>query len=63
MDISHKIQDTHDTLHPNKLNKKEGTVPDKYRCGFSQPSIRWSTGSPLKVLEKAPKELQGFAAL
>jgi hypothetical protein len=28
----------------------------------AQSSIEWSTGSPLKELEKVPKELKGFAA-
>ena len=37
-------------------------VPDKYRSGCSQPSIGLSTGSPMKELEKVPKELKGFAA-
>jgi hypothetical protein len=37
-------------------------VPDKYRSGWSQPYIGQSTGSPLKELEKVPKELKGFAA-
>jgi hypothetical protein len=37
-------------------------VPDKYRSGFSQPSIGLSTRSPMKELEKGPKELKGFAA-
>jgi hypothetical protein len=36
-------------------------VPDKYRSGRSQPSIRWSTGSPMKELEKVLMELKGFA--
>jgi hypothetical protein len=36
-------------------------VPDKYRSGCSQPSIGHSTGSPMKELEKEPKELNGFA--
>jgi hypothetical protein len=36
-------------------------VPDKYRRGCSQPSIGWSTGSPVKELEKVSKELKGFA--
>ena len=36
-------------------------VPDKYRSGCSQPSIGWSTGYPMKELEKGPKELKGFA--
>jgi hypothetical protein len=36
-------------------------VPDKYRCGCSQPTIRLSTGSPMEELEKGPKELKGFA--
>jgi hypothetical protein len=38
-------------------------VPDKYRSGCSQPSIRLSTGSPKEDLEKGHKELKGFAAL
>ena len=38
-------------------------VPDKYRSGCSQPSTGLSTGSPIKELEKVPKELKGFAAL
>jgi hypothetical protein len=37
-------------------------VPGKFRSGCSQPSIGWSTGSPMKELEKVPKELKGFAA-
>jgi hypothetical protein len=37
-------------------------VPDKYRSGCSQSSIRWSTGSPMKEIEKVLKELKGFAA-
>jgi hypothetical protein len=37
-------------------------VPDKYKSGCSQPSIGQSTGSPVKELEKVPKELKGFAA-
>jgi hypothetical protein len=32
------------------------------RSGCSQSSIRWNTGSPMKELEKLPKELKGFAA-
>jgi hypothetical protein len=36
-------------------------VPDKYRSGCLQPSIGWSTGSPMKELEKEPKELKVFA--
>jgi hypothetical protein len=35
-------------------------MPDKYRSGCSQPSIGLSTGSPVKELEKGPKELKGF---
>jgi hypothetical protein len=35
---------------------------DKYRSGYSQPSIGQSTGSPMKELDKGPKELKGFAA-
>ena len=37
-------------------------MPDKYRSGCSQLSIGQSTGSPMKELEKIPKELKGFAA-
>jgi hypothetical protein len=37
-------------------------LPDKYRSGYSQTSIGGSTGSPMKELEKVPKELEGFAA-
>jgi hypothetical protein len=37
-------------------------VPDKYRSGCSQPTIGLSTGSPMKELEKGPKEQMGFAA-
>jgi hypothetical protein len=36
-------------------------VPDKYRSGCSQPSIGWSTESPMEELEKVPKELKGSA--
>jgi hypothetical protein len=38
-------------------------VPGKYRSGCSQASIGQSTGSPMKKLEKGPKELKRFAAL
>jgi hypothetical protein len=38
-------------------------VPGKYRSGFSQSSIGWNTGSPMKELEKIPKELKGSATL
>jgi hypothetical protein len=37
-------------------------APDKYRSGCSQSSIGLSIGSPMKELEKVPKELKGFAA-
>jgi hypothetical protein len=36
-------------------------VPDKYRSECSQPSFGLSTQSPMKELEKGPKELKGFA--
>jgi hypothetical protein len=36
-------------------------MPDKYRGGYSQPTIGLSTGSPMEVLEKGLKELKGFA--
>jgi hypothetical protein len=36
-------------------------VPDKYRSGYSQPSIGLSIGSPMKELEKVLRELKGFA--
>jgi hypothetical protein len=35
-------------------------VPDKYRHGCCQPTIGLNTGSPIKKLEKGPKELKGF---
>jgi hypothetical protein len=38
-------------------------VPGKYRSGCSQSSIGWNTGTPMKELEKVPKELKGSAAL
>jgi hypothetical protein len=38
-------------------------VPDKYRSGYSQSSIRWNTGPPMEKLEKAPKELKGSVTL
>jgi hypothetical protein len=38
-------------------------VPGKYRSGCSQSSIGWNTGSPMKELEKGPKELKGSTAL
>jgi hypothetical protein len=31
-------------------------VPAKYRSGCSQTSIRWITGTPMKELEKVPKQ-------
>ena len=37
-------------------------VNDTYREGHSQPMIELSTGSPMKELEKGPKELKWFAA-
>jgi hypothetical protein len=37
-------------------------VPGKYRGGCSQSSIGQSTGSPVKELEKVPKELKGSEA-
>jgi hypothetical protein len=39
------------------------TVPGKYRSGCSQSSIEWNTGSPMKELEKVPKERKGSSAL
>jgi hypothetical protein len=35
--------------------------PYKYRGRCSQPTIGWSTGSPIEELEKGLKELKGFA--
>jgi hypothetical protein len=35
-------------------------VSGKYRSGCSQPSIGLSTRSPMKELDKGPKELKGF---
>jgi hypothetical protein len=37
-------------------------VPGKFRGGSSQPTIGLITGSPMKELEKEPKELKGLAA-
>jgi hypothetical protein len=37
-------------------------VPGKYRSGCSQSSIGQSTESPMKELEKVPKELKGSEA-
>jgi hypothetical protein len=37
-------------------------VPDKYRSECSQPSIGWSTGSPMKEPEKVPMEVKGLTA-
>ena len=38
------------------------SVPDKYRGGYSQPTIVLSTILPMEELEEGPKELKGFAA-
>jgi hypothetical protein len=38
-------------------------VPGKYRSGCSQSSIGWNTGSPMKELERLPKELKVSATL
>jgi hypothetical protein len=38
-------------------------VLGKYRSEFSQSSIGWNTGPPMKELEKVPKELKGSPAL
>jgi hypothetical protein len=38
-------------------------VPGKYRSGCSQSSIRLNTGTPVKKVEKAAKELKGPATL
>jgi hypothetical protein len=38
-------------------------VPGKYRSGYSWSSIGWTTGTPMKELEKVPKELKGSATL
>ena len=37
-------------------------MPDKYRGGYSQPTIGLNTRSLMEELEKGPKELKGFAA-
>jgi hypothetical protein len=36
-------------------------VPDKYRGGYSQPTVGLSTGSPIEELEKEPMELKKLA--
>jgi hypothetical protein len=38
-------------------------LPGKYKSGCSQSSIGWNTGSPMKELEKVPRELKGSATL
>jgi hypothetical protein len=38
-------------------------VPEKYRSASLQPTIGLRTGSPMKYLEKGPKELRGLASL
>jgi hypothetical protein len=40
-----------------ELSSEALPMPDKYRNGCLQPSIGLSTGSPMKELEKGPKEL------
>jgi hypothetical protein len=32
-----------------------------HRSGCSQSAIEWITGPPMEELEKAPKELKGYA--
>ena len=44
------------------MQESGNLVPDKYRNGCSQPSIGLSIGSPMKELEKVPKELKGLVA-
>jgi hypothetical protein len=44
-----------------KTNKQTNKQTNK-RSECPQTSIRWSTGSPLKELEKIPKQLTRFAA-
>jgi hypothetical protein len=39
------------------------SVPGKHRSGCSQSSIGWNSWSPMKELEKVPKELKGSANL
>jgi hypothetical protein len=36
------------------------SVPGKYRSGCSQSSIGWSIGSPVKELEKVPRNWGGL---
>jgi hypothetical protein len=42
------------------VSREAPPVPDKYKGGYLQPTIRLSTGSTMKELEKGPKELKGF---
>jgi hypothetical protein len=44
------------------ISEEAPPVPDKYRGGSSKPTIRLSTGSPVKELEKGSKELNVFSA-
>jgi hypothetical protein len=50
-------------IYNKDLKYNQLSVPDKYRSRCSQPSIEQSRGSPMKELEKVPKELKGFSAL
>jgi hypothetical protein len=43
------------------VSREAPTVPDKYRLGSSPATIGLSRGSPMKELEKGPKELKGVA--
>ena len=44
------------------VSREAPPVPDIYRDGSSQPTIGLSKRSPVKELDKGPKEMKGFAA-
>jgi hypothetical protein len=50
-------------IHDIAISCESMPVPGKYRSGCSQSSIGWNTGSPMKELEKEPKELKESATL
>ena len=66
-DPSHNQPPNSDTIaHTSKILLKGpwyNCLPGKYRSGCSQSSIRWITGPPVEKLERAYKELKGFATL
>jgi hypothetical protein len=70
-DISHVQSPNPDTfMDTNKFSLTESViavfwealaVPDKYRVSGSQPTTEISIVSPMKEIEKGPKEVKHFA--